>query len=138
MSRAQHSLAPEQTYDSRYLEYIELFNNREFYDCHEVLEDLWLDDWGDRKKFYQGLIQFATAFYHLYRRNMSGCEKLLASSKAYLSRYPDFFEGLDLAELRDVIHYWQHKLAGRRGDEIVPYDDSKIPMLKLRDAKTEP
>ena len=137
MSSSEHPLAHKPIYDSRYLEYIELFNEREFYDCHEVLEDLWLDDWGDRKKFYQGLIQFATAFYHLYRRNMSGCEKLLASSKSYLSRYPDFFEGLDLAELRGVIHYWQLKLAARHADEIVPYDDSKIPMLKLRDTQAE-
>ena len=138
MSHEPSQLAHPKEYDSRYLEYIELFNVREFYDCHEVLEDLWLDDWGDRKKFYQGLIQFATAFYHLYRRNMSGCEKLLASSKAYLSRYPDFFEGLDLAEIRKVIHYWQHKLAARRGDEIVAYDDSKIPMLKLENRDSEP
>jgi uncharacterized protein len=118
-------------YDERYIEYIQLFNERYFYDCHEVLEDLWLDDPGDKKQFYKGLIQFATAFYHLFRKNMPAFEKLLGTSKAYLEPYGTSFEGLDLQQIYDVIAYWQHRLATREGESIVGYDDARVPKLRL-------
>lgn len=119
-------------YDERYLEYIELFNERYFYDCHEVLEDLWLDDPGDKKQFYKGLIQFATAFYHLFRRNMPAFEKLLGTSKAYLEPYGTSYEGLDLQHLHDAITYWQHRLATRAPNTILTYDDTRVPTLRLQ------
>lgn len=126
MSRA------EQQYDERYLEYIKLFNQRDFYDCHEVLEDLWLDDPGENRTFYQGLIQFATAFQHLFRGNIRGFERLLASAKGYLARFPSQYEGLNLEEIRAVIDYWQQKLQSRRADEPLAYDDSHVPLLRLQ------
>ena len=37
------------------------FNEREFYDAHEVWEDVWRESSGLGKKFLQGLIQAAVA-----------------------------------------------------------------------------
>lgn len=118
-------------YDHRYLEYITLFNRRDFYDAHEVLEDLWLDDAGERHKFYQGLIHFAAAFQLLWRRNLAGFRLRLDSTKKYLAGYPDEYEGLNLAEVRRVIGYWQGTVADTEPGGMVDYDDSMIPHLKL-------
>ena len=50
-------------YEERYLKFFELFNERDFYECHEVLEDLWMETVDGDRPYYQGLIQTATAFY---------------------------------------------------------------------------
>jgi len=43
---------------------IELFNAGEFYECHEVLEDVWRPSRGAERFFLQALIHFAVGFYH--------------------------------------------------------------------------
>ena len=48
-------------YPDKYLEGIRLFNEQEFFECHEVLEELWSETLGEEKKFYQGLIQAAVS-----------------------------------------------------------------------------
>ena len=58
---------------------IELFNQGEFFACHEVLEQAWLGAHDERKFFIQGLIQIAVAFYHLRRGNTVGAERLLSA-----------------------------------------------------------
>ena len=42
---------------------IALFNQQEFYDCHDVIEDMWLQESSDEQPFLQGLIQSAVAFH---------------------------------------------------------------------------
>ena len=61
----------------RFREGIELFNRGRFFDCHEVLEEVWLELSGDRKKFLQGLIQLTVALHHLGNGNRVGAERLL-------------------------------------------------------------
>ena len=56
---------------------IELFNQGEFFECHEVLEAAWLEASGEQKQFLQGLIQIAVAFYHLRRGNPVGSARLM-------------------------------------------------------------
>ena len=48
------------------------FNRQEFFDCHEVLEEVWLAEPPEEKPFYQGLIQVAAAFHHYQRGNRRG------------------------------------------------------------------
>ena len=59
---------------------IALFNRGQFFDCHEVLEEVWLEFSGDRKKFLQGLIQLTVAFHHLRNQNRVGAERLLTAA----------------------------------------------------------
>lgn len=40
---------------------IECFNQGEFFQCHEVLEAVWVGEKGPDRLFYQGLIQVAVA-----------------------------------------------------------------------------
>jgi len=73
------------------LEFIELFNTKEFFDAHEVLEQLWLRTEGEDKNFYKGLIQCAVALAHLQRGNRKGANKVCSTACAYLDYYdPDY------------------------------------------------
>ena len=85
-------------YDPLYLQGIEHFNACEFFEAHEVWEDLWQEYQGPSRKFYQGLIQAAVCLHHFGNGNTRGARKLYHSSKAYLEPYQPVHEGLDLIE----------------------------------------
>lgn len=83
-------------YDSRYLEGIKYFNECDFYESHEVWEDLWADEEGGAKRFYQGLIQVAVALHHFGNGNIRGARKLNVGCRKYLDEYRPKQLGLDL------------------------------------------
>jgi len=88
-----------ESYDPRYLEGIRRFNERRFFEAHEVWEGLWLDcDQSDRR-FYQGLIQVAICLHHFGNGNTVGARKLYRSGRAYLERYGATYRGLDIHAL---------------------------------------
>lgn len=117
--------------EEAYLEYIELFNERDFYECHEVLEDLWLDYEGPSRRFYQGLIHLASAYLLLLRGKMRGCRARFSSTLAYFSEYPDEYLGLDLVPLRRNVEMWLMRMDAAEADERVAYVDGDVPVLKL-------
>jgi hypothetical protein len=54
---------------------VELFNHGEFYECHEVLEELWTPARQPERWFLQSLIHFAVGFYHHQRGNRMGASR---------------------------------------------------------------
>jgi uncharacterized protein len=86
-------------YDPRYLEGIKYFNDCEYFEAHEVWEDLWTEYQGPLRRFYQGLIQLAVCLHHFGNGNVRGAKKLYFSCSKYLKQYPDQHEGIDLAKL---------------------------------------
>jgi hypothetical protein len=82
-------------YDDRYLAGILFFNARDFFDAHEVWEDLWMNCAGPPRRFYQGLIQAAVALYHFSYGNLRGAVKLYHSSRDYMLPFGPAYLGLD-------------------------------------------
>ena len=117
--------------DRRYIKFFELCNERDFYERHEVLEDLWLDTSGEQRAYYQGLIQTATAFYHLENGNRGGARKLLKTGLNYLKPYPDAFLGFDLGNYRRLCNLWLDRVTpGADGDEAA-IDTEDFPVLDV-------
>ena len=88
-----------QNYDRRYLEGIRFFNECEFFEAHEVWEDLWQEYTGPARRFYQGLIQVAVCLHHFGNGNTTGARKLYHSCRTYLEDYQPHYLGLDVAKL---------------------------------------
>jgi predicted metal-dependent hydrolase len=80
--------------DSRYLTGIELFNRGEFFEAHEVWEDLWQECDSADRRFYQALIQAAVAAYHWSRGNATGAKRLYHSGRKYMEPYRPVYRGL--------------------------------------------
>src|SRR5258708_8747135 len=78
---------------------IQLFNDGEFFECHEVLEDLWRPMRGPRRLFLQGVIHFAVALYHYQQGNPAGARRQLRKSVKKLAGYLPEFEGVDTGAL---------------------------------------
>jgi predicted metal-dependent hydrolase len=86
----------EQDYDPLYLQGIAYFNACEFFEAHEVWEDLWKSYSGDLRLFYKGLIQAAVALHHFGNGNIRGARKVYRSSRGYLDQYRPVCLGLDV------------------------------------------
>ena len=84
-------------YDPRYLAGILLFNARDFFEAHDVWEELWADCRGPEQRFYQGLIQAAVGLFHYGGGNVRGPAKLYRSSRAYMEPFGSPYLGLDSA-----------------------------------------
>ncbi len=96
-----------------------LFNAREYFDAHEVWEDVWRAAPQVEKKFLQGLIQVAVALHHHSRGNAVGARSLLARAHRNLSDYPDTYSGVNLAAVRVAIAQCQPALSA--GTPLPPF-----------------
>jgi len=76
------------------------FNNRDWFDCHETLEELWIAETGEVRIFYQGVIQIAVALHHWRNGNFGGAIGLLKRGAELLSRVADECQQVDVAGLR--------------------------------------
>jgi predicted metal-dependent hydrolase len=83
-------------YPAQYREGLRLFNEEEFFDAHDIWEELWAETQGEEKKFIQGLIQASVALFHFGNENFGGAKKLYHSSRKYLEPYGDDYMGLEL------------------------------------------
>jgi uncharacterized protein len=86
-----------QSYDPRYLSGIAHFNRGEYFEAHEVWEDLWLGTQGPARLFYKGLIQAAVALHHARQENQHGAWKLYQRSRRGLAAYEPWYLGLNVA-----------------------------------------
>ena len=92
-------LTCEQSPPGQLLLAIRQFNNREWYDCHETIEDLWIGEKGEVRDFLQGIIQIAIALHHWRNGNYGGSVSLLAGGVAYLKRVSDVCMWVDVPAL---------------------------------------
>ena len=88
--------------DPRFTRGLELFNGKEFFECHEVIEELWLETPSEdsQRDLYKGVIQAAAAIYQWERGVLSGAAGLYKTSAQYLKKYEPASLGLNVEKLR--------------------------------------
>src|SRR5271154_1516204 len=97
--------------DPHYSGYFQLFNAQKFYEAHDVLENLWLQDrHGANGNFYKGLIQLAGAFVHLQKNRLRPSAALFKLAKTNLEKYSRVHERLDVAAVLELIANWLRQL----------------------------
>jgi uncharacterized protein len=83
---------------------IALFNHGAYFECHEVLEEAWTPERGERRLFLQSLIHVAVGLYHHTRGNPAGAQRQLRKALRKLAHYLPTCERIDTARLeREVL-----------------------------------
>src|SRR6266542_572181 len=90
-----HSM-PAELERKLYLDGIQLFNEHEFFEAHEVWEDIWHMAYGLKHSFYQGMIQCSVALEHYRRSNPRGVISLHHRYQKKFANVPAVFMGLDV------------------------------------------
>ncbi|WP_318246746.1 DUF309 domain-containing protein [Bacillus norwichensis] len=70
-----------------YIEFLTHFHgDRDFFECHEVLEDHWKKNGMKKHSVWVGLIQIAVSFYHYRRGNRIGAVKMMKKALEILDK----------------------------------------------------
>ena len=86
---------------------VEHWNARRFWHAHEDWEDLWNEAYDDHKRWLQGLIQYAAAFFHFERGfYASGFQRLMATATEKTADYEGPRHHLDWERLRQDLEPW--------------------------------
>jgi hypothetical protein len=116
-----------------YTGFFERFNRGEYYEAHDVLEQLWLADrHGPNGAFYKGLIQLAGAFVHLQKGRLRPSSALFKLANANLAQYSGAHESLEISTVLVLIAKWDGWL--RQHDfQLNPLHRETAPRLELKE-----
>ena len=116
-------------YPGQYLQFIDKFNEGEYYECHDLLEDIWMEDKSD--KFLQGLLKLSVGLYHQEYGNIKGARWMFGNARKYLTRYEPVHWGLDVSSILQYIEACEKSLPE---SDVISYAEAKamsFPSLRL-------
>ena len=118
--------------DALYLKGIEHFNACDYFEAHEVWEEVWTEYRGPSRKFYQGLIQAAVALHHFGNGNIRGAKKVFQSSRNYLQDFRPVHLGLDLETFLPAFEdCFAEVMASEEEFPKIEMDPERIPEIHL-------
>jgi predicted metal-dependent hydrolase len=97
---------------------VDEFNRRQFFDCHETLEDLWRHYTQDDRECIQGVIQIAVGYYHHLRGNQVGALKLLRRGHERIMKFQPRCLGMDTQTLAAAVSQDIDKLGAHSGEGL--------------------
>lgn len=114
--------------DAHYLGFFDAFNSRQYFEAHEILEELWLtmreEPGGD---FHKGLIQLAGAFVHVQKCRPGPAAALFKLAGFNLRKFGPVHEHLDVARVLELIEQWEIRL--RNDAEAPAITDATAPNI---------
>jgi len=108
-----------------------LFNHRLFFEVHEVLEAQWVQETGEVKRFLQGLIQIAVAFYHLGNHNLRGTLSLLQDGLEKTTAHQPAFLGVELRDFSADLEACRAELLQLGPEGFAQLQPEMIPQMRF-------
>jgi CheY-like chemotaxis protein len=81
-------LTCNQALSDRAIEGIKLFNQGEFFEAHEVLEQAWKEDSTAGRELYRAILQVAVAYLQIERKNYNGALKMFLRMRQRIDPLP--------------------------------------------------
>jgi predicted metal-dependent hydrolase len=124
-----------------YCAFFRCWNEQQYYEAHDVLEQLWLNTQSADAQYFKGLIQAAGAFVHLQKhfehpshvkhsRRLPPAVRLFRLAQRNLTNFAPWHHGLDVTAACEVLR--------RYADDIVtsdytinPWSPNSAPKLHL-------
>jgi Domain of unknown function (DUF309) len=124
-----------------YRAFFHCWNEKRYYEAHDVLEQLWLKTKSSDADYFKGLIQAAGAFVHLQKRfehplhakhskRLSPSVRLFRLAERNLSRFPPGHHGLDVAALCQLLRNYADRIV-ESDYKTNPWSPETAPKLEL-------
>ncbi len=110
-----------------------LFNDKLYFECHDLLEEAWNDARGDDRSFLKALIEISVGFYHVAAGNHPGAVHLLSRGIARLEPFAPESRSLDVAALVTTALRCLEKSEQARAGKSVTWDLEDVPTMDLRE-----
>jgi hypothetical protein len=108
-----------------YLAYFSHYHAEEYWEAHEVLEELWQTQRDNG--FYHGLIQVAAVMHQLKRGKIRGARKLARSAIGYLSPFAPEKDGVNVSRVLE----WLRQCLSVLPEEPPTLDPQEVEALGL-------
>jgi mutator protein MutT len=118
-------------YPHEYLEGIRLFNAGKYFECHEMVEDLWRATEGPNRLHYQGIIQAAIALEHFRKGNDAGALGLYQKACEKWAQLPSGYMGVDLNGLKEKFDAFFDMIQKAGPSGMRGADMSLVPRIPL-------
>lgn len=90
---------------------VRLFNEQKYWECHEALEELWLEDRNDNaRNVYWAVIQVAAACIHYRDGKLIGAQGMITKAKEKFRRCHELhvltevvYQNLDWKRLEEIV-----------------------------------
>ena len=120
---------------------IELFNKEYYWECHEALEDPWIEDRSDNARYvYWAIIQVAAALVHVRDEKFASAELMLKKAKAKFESCkqlhvltPLVLEFLQWEELEHIIYQIPPSPSKEDFNSLRKFKFSKYPFDYFKD-----
>ena len=112
---------------------IEEFNRGEFYECHEYLEEAWMQEPRRVRFLYQGILQVGVGFYHLGNGNWRGATGLLRNGTIRLKEFEPVTLNIDVARLVRECERCLQELEKLGRERVREFDHTKVPRIVVSD-----
>lgn len=113
---------------------VRLFNEQKYWECHEALEDLWMEDRNDPVRYvYWAIIQVAAVCIHYRDHNLAGSRGMIYKAKEKFRKCRELnilsdlvFKQLDWEELEGLA------MAVPEGDRSRPEDFKELYEFRFK------
>lgn len=112
---------------------IELFNQGEYYKCHDSLEEMWMAETRPIRDLYKGILQIGVAFYHLGHKRYRPVVTLLQRGPGYVRPFAPTCMGLDLTQLLADADRCLSQVRQLGPDRLVEFDWSGVPKIRYEE-----
>ena len=129
--------------DVRYAAYFHHFNRGDYYEAHDVLESLWLEQGREAESgaFYKGLIQLAGGFVHMRKhhehpthrvhgKRLGPAARLLTLAEKNIGPYGEEWEGLAIGPVLEMATETIRKLEVEEFSKN-PWSPEERPRIQL-------
>jgi predicted metal-dependent hydrolase len=141
---AGEDVDPDQTDVAKhpfYRAFFHCWNEKRYYEAHDVLEQLWLKTKSRDADYFKGLIQAAGAFVHLQKRfenpshakhsrRLSPAVRLFRLAEKNLSGFTPRYHGLDVAAFCQLLRACADQIVAS-DCKTNPWSPETAPTLKL-------
>ena len=111
---------------------LELFNQSEYFEAHEILEEAWNEDDSPGRELYRAILQVAVAYLQIQRGNYNGALKMFLRMRQWIDPLPDVCRGVDVERLRqDSFTVYKH-LVDLGGQRIIEFDKRLLKTVKFK------
>ena len=125
-----------------YRAFFHCWNEKRYYEAHDVLEQLWLKTKSPDADYFKGLIQAAGAFVHLQKRfkyplhakhsrRLSPAVRLFRLAERNLSGFAPRHHGLDVAAFCELLRAYADAIIASDYTSN-PWSPTNAPKLRLR------
>ena len=118
----------EEKKERLFIKGLQAYEEKDFFEAHELWEELWSKYYLVDRTLIQGLIQLAVSFVHLGNGNLNGAKSLLNKSAEKFSSFSGVHRGINIDYLKkkimEIINEYEQLMT------VDEFDWAHVPVLR--------